>query len=155
MKRVVWCASALMWLSVSVCAQGPAQQGLVNLSQYLQGAYASINTNLTQVVADTLPEADSSFKPSSMPEMRTFGQLFGHVANAQLGQCAAARGVPNPNMGTNNEQKTTRAEILEALADSFVFCDEAFASLTEENGTQMLARGRGQFSRSAILTGCL
>jgi hypothetical protein len=65
--------------------------------------------------------------------------------------CASARGVPNPNMGINNEQKTTKTEMVKALADSFAFCDPAFASLTEENGAQMMARGRGQMARSAIL----
>jgi hypothetical protein len=72
------------------------------------------------------------------------------VANAQFGQCAAAKGVPNPNMGVNNEQKT-RAEIVKALADSFAFCDDAFASLNDQNRDQFMARGRGQMAREAIL----
>ena len=101
--------------------------------------------------ANKLSEADYAFKPTTMPEVRTFGQLFGHVANAQFGQCAAAKGVPNPNMGTNNEQKTTKAEIVKALADSFAFCDDAFSSLSEQNRGQIMARGRGQMAREAIL----
>lgn len=140
---------ALLWASAA-SAQGPAQQGPVGLSLSLQRSYAALKNNLT-LAADKLPEADYAFKPSSMPEVRTYGQLFGHVANAQFGACSAARGVPNPNMGINNEQKTAKAEIVKALADSFAHCDPAFASLTEENGVQMMARGRGQIARSAIL----
>ena len=124
------------------------------MSQYLQRAYNGIKNNLTQA-ADRLPESDYSFKPSSMPEMRTFGQLFGHVANAQFGQCAQAKGVPNPNMGTDNEQKTSKAEIQKALAASFAFCDDAFAGLTEESGAQMMPQGRGQMARAAILAGMI
>jgi hypothetical protein len=90
-----------------------------------------------------------------MPEVRTFGQLFGHVANAQFGQCAAAKGVPNPNMGTDHEQKTNKAEIQKALAASFAFCDDAFASLTDESGAQMVTQGRGQIARSAALAGMI
>jgi hypothetical protein len=122
----------------------------VALPQYLQTAYNNLKRNLTQA-ADKLPEADYAFKPSSMPEMRTFGALFGHVANAQFGACAAAKGVPNPNMGVNNEQKTTKAEFVKALADSFAFCDDAFSGLNDQNRGQMMARGRGQMAREAIL----
>lgn len=149
MKRVLTCTSAALLFSTSLVAQGPAP-GPVTMAQYLQRAYNGIKTNLTQA-ADKLPESDYTFKPSSMPEMRNFGQLFGHVANAQFGQCAAAKGVPNPNMGTDNEQKTSKAEIQKALAASFAFCDDAFASLTEESGRQMMAQGRGQMARAAIL----
>jgi hypothetical protein len=133
-------------------AQGPAQQGPVSLSMSLQRSYAAIKNNL-MLAAEKLPEADYGFKPSSMAEVRTYGQLFGHVANAQFNACAAARGVPNPNMGVNNEQKTVRAEIIKALADSFAFCDPAFAALTEANGTEIMTQGRGQVARSAILAG--
>lgn len=142
--------SVLLWATVAG-AQGPAP-GPVNLSLSLQRSYAAIKNNLT-LAADKLGEADYAFKPSSMPEVRGYGQLFGHVANAQFGACAAARGEPNPNMGVNNEQKTTKAEIVKALADSFAFCDPAFAALTEENGGQIMAQGRGQVARSAILAG--
>jgi len=135
-------------------AQGMAQQGPVSLSMSLQRSYAAIKNNLT-LAAEKLPEADYGFKPSSMPEVRTYGQLFGHVANAQFNACAAARGLPNPNMGVNNEQKTSRAEIIKALADSFAFCDPAFAALTEANGAEMMTQGRGQMARSAILAGLI
>jgi uncharacterized damage-inducible protein DinB len=148
-QRVLACVSAAVLLSVALTAQGPAPQ-TTNLPQYLQRAYNGVKNNLTRA-ADLLPESDYAFKPSSMPEMRTFGQLFGHVANAQFGMCAGAKGVPNPNMGTDNEQKTSKAEIQKALAASFAFCDDAFASLTEANGTQMMAQGRGQMARAAIL----
>ena len=152
-QRVLACVSAAVLLSVvlslSLAAQGPAP-ATTNLPQYLQRAYNGIKNNLTRA-ADMLPESDYGFKPSSMPEMRTFGQLFGHVANAQFGMCAAAKGVPNPNMGTDNEQKTGKAEIQKALAASFAFCDDAFAGLTEANRSQMMAQGRGQMSRDAIL----
>lgn len=133
--------SALLCAAIS-SAQDPAPQGPVSLSLSLQRSYAAIKNNLI-LAADKLPEADYAFKPSSMPEVRTYGKLFGHVANAQFNACSAARGVPNPNMGIDNEQKTTKAEIVKALADSFAHCDPAFASLTEESGTQMMTQGRG------------
>jgi len=152
MMRVACVMFVFALCANAASAQGAAQQGAVNLSMSLQRSYAAIKNNL-MLAAEKLPEADYGFKPSSMPEVRTYGQLFGHVANAQFNACAAARGVPNPNMGVNNEQKTVRAEIIKALADSFAFCDPAFDALTEANGAEIMTQGRGQVARSAILAG--
>ena len=152
MMRVACVMFVFALCANTALAQGPAQQGPVTLSLSLQRSYAAIKNNL-MLAAEKLPEADYNFKPSSMAEVRTYGQLFGHVANAQFNACSAARGVPNPNMGVNNEQKTVRAEIIKALADSFAFCDPAFAALTEANGAEIMTQGRGQVARSAILAG--
>jgi hypothetical protein len=152
MMRAVYVVCAVVLSAGVASAQGPAQQGPVSLSMSLQRSYTAIKNNL-MLAAEKLPEADYGFKPSTMPEVRTYGQLFGHVANAQFNACSAARGVPNPNMGVNNEQKTVRAEIIKALADSFAFCDPAFAALTEANGAEIMTQGRGQVARAAILAG--
>ena len=90
-----------------------------------------------------MPEADYTFKPGPAPEMRTFGQLFAHVANAQFGSCAAAKGVANPNQGKNLENELkTKAEFVKALADSFAFCDDAYSALTDQNAMEMVSKGR-------------
>ena len=154
MMRVACVMFVFALTAGAASAQGPAQQGPVSLSVSLQRSYAAIKSNL-MLAAEKLPEADYGFKPSSMAEVRTYGQLFGHVANAQFNACSAARGVPNPNMGVNNEQKTVRAEIIKVLADSFAFCDPAFAALTEANGAEIMTQGRGQVARSAILAGLI
>lgn len=44
--------------------------------------------------AEQMPEADYGFKPA--PEVRSFGQLLGHAANAQFMFCAAALGESSP-----------------------------------------------------------
>jgi hypothetical protein len=153
MLRVVRVMLTIALGASAASAQGPAQQEPVNLTMSLQRSYAAIKNNLT-LAADKLPQADYGFKPSTMAEVRTFGQLFGHVANAQFNACATARGMANPNMGVNNEQKTEKAEIVKALADSFAFCDPAFAALTEASGTEMV-QGRGRMARSAVLAGLI
>src|SRR5438876_1290445 len=151
MKRVL-CSMAAMLLVVAVAgAQQPAGQK-IGLATTLQRAYAQIKMNLTQSAAK-MPEADYNSKPSTMPEVRPFGKLFGHVANAQFGSCAAAKGVPNPNQGNDLETKTTKAEFVKALADSFAFCDDAFAALTDQNALEMVTQGRGQVARGAVLAG--
>jgi hypothetical protein len=153
MKRVPYLASGVLLVASAAVAQGPPA-GPVGLAAGLQRSYAQLKANLTQS-AEKMPEADYGFKPT--PEIRNYGQLWGHVANAQFAQCAQARGVANPNpQGTNFEDKTTKADVVKALADSFAFCDEAFSSLTDESAAEMLQGGRGgPVSRAVVLTGVL
>lgn len=132
-------------------AQGGGAMGgpqKIGLAAGLQRSYENIKRNLTEM-ADKMPEADYTFQPTK--EVRTYGQLFGHVANSQFGTCAAVRGVPNPNQGNDNEKKATKAEFVKALADSFAFCDEAFKSLTDANALEFIRQGQNEVARAAAL----
>jgi|SRR5581483_6377916 len=151
MRRTLCLLSGFVVAASASFAQAPGG-GPVGIAAGLQRQYAALKTNLTQS-AEKMPEADYGFKPT--PEIRSFGQLWGHVANAQFAQCAQAKGVPNPN-AENLEQKTTKAEIVKALADSFAFCDDVFSSLTDETASQPLAGGRGgPTARSVVLLGLI
>jgi hypothetical protein len=149
-RHAYFASGMLLAFAASASAQAPAAAP-VTLSVSIQRAYAAIKTNLTQA-ADKMPDADYTFKPSTMPEVRTYGQLIAHVATAQFGTCAAVKGVPNPNQGKNLETDLkTKAEFVKALADSFALCDDAYASLTEANANEPITQGRGQIARAAAL----
>ena len=95
--------------------------------------------NLTET-AQKFAEADYNYTPS--PDIRGFGAQLAHVANSQFNACAAAKGEANPHQGPNLEKtKTTRADIIQALADSFAFCDPAFANLTDQSALELVVRG--------------
>jgi hypothetical protein len=128
-------------------AQAPAPQ-TISLATGLQNSYNNIKRNLTEM-ADKMAEADYSFMATK--DVRTFGQLMGHAANAQFGSCAAARGVANPNQGNDNEKKASKAESVKALAGSFAFCDEAFKMLTDANAIEMVKQGQNSVARAAVL----
>lgn len=120
----------------------------ITLAAGMQRSYEGVKRNLTEM-AEKMPEADYGFQITK--DVRTFGQLFGHVANSQYNACAAARGVANPNQGNDLEKKTTKAEFVKALAESFAFCDEAFKMLTDANATEMMKQGQNSVARAAIL----
>lgn len=72
--------------------------------------------------AQVMPDADYGFKPAAASEMRTYGQLFAHIATGQFSTCAAIKGVPNPSEGKNLERDLkSKADFVKALADSFAF----------------------------------
>jgi hypothetical protein len=137
-------------LAVPAALAQPAQQApqTISLATGLQRSYDGIKRNLTEM-SQGMAEGDYTFMPTK--DVRTFGQLMGHAANAQFGACAAARGMANPNQGNDNEKKASKAEFVKALADSYAFCDEAFKTLTEANATEMVKQGQNSVARAAIL----
>ena len=127
-ERILTVMSVLM-LAASAAAAQPPPPGPVGTALGLQRNYAQMKNNITSS-AEKMPEADYFFKPT--PDIRGYGQLWAHVADAQFGQCSGAKGVPNPRQGQPSfETLTTKAEIVKALADSYAFCDDAFSSLTD------------------------
>jgi hypothetical protein len=150
MKRALILSGILLSASTAF-AQPPPAGAPTTVAVAVQRAYMTIKTNLTQA-AEKMPEANYDSKPSTMPEMRTYGQLFAHVAQSQFGTCAVVKGVPNPMMGKQLETELkTKAEIVKALTDSFAFCDDAYSGLSDANANELIMQGRGQIARAAVL----
>ncbi len=102
------------------------------LSTELKGDYNAVKADLTKA-ADRVPEGDYSFKPEG--EQRTFGQLIGHTADVQLALCGAAKGEQKRGEAGS---KTSKADLVAALKESFDFCDSAYNDLTDAGATQMI-----------------
>ena len=108
--------------------------------------YGQIKNNLTRM-AEKMPAENYDFKAS--PDIRTFGELMAHVADAQLRSCGAVNGA----MKTSKPDNKTKEQIVAAMKESFDECDKAFEGTTDANATQMMSMGgRGQTSRLGILT---
>jgi hypothetical protein len=141
-------------ISAAAAAQIPAGQK-VGLVTYLKAGYEGLKANLT-AAAEKMPETDYGFKPGAMQEVRTYGQLFAHVAAGQFGACAAMKGVPNPIQGRNVEQELkSKPEFVKVLADSFAFCDDVISGLTDQNATELIKQGQGEVARSAAIAGLI
>jgi hypothetical protein len=150
MKIALFLACALLLFAHTTAAQPPPPGVKLGLAANFQREYAAIKRDLMEA-AEKMPEEAYNFKPTTMAEVRTYGQLFGHTANVQYTNCSAAKEVPNPNLGNDNEKRTTKAEFLEALADSFAFCDGAYAALTDANSHDFVKLGQGEIARAAAL----
>ena len=83
--------------------------------------------------AAMVPEDKYKYQPTK--EVRTMGQLFGHIANANGMICGAASGL-KPAAAGDAEKLATKAEIEKALAASFAFCDQAFKAVTAANANE-------------------
>jgi uncharacterized damage-inducible protein DinB len=85
--------------------------------------YNVAKNNLVRA-AEQMPEADYGFQATK--DVRTFGQLVGHVADANFYFCSTAAGEQNPSQGQFEKTLTAKAELVKALKDSFTYCDKAY-----------------------------
>jgi uncharacterized damage-inducible protein DinB len=70
-----------------------------------------------------------SFQPTK--DVRTFGALLGHVADASKTFCAMAEGSPSRPEDAGSEKLTDKAALIAALNDAFAYCDKVTAKLTD------------------------
>ena len=81
-------------------------------------------TNYIAAAAEQMPEKDYAFRPTH--DVRTFGQMIGHVAGAQAMICAAALG--EKGTGEDIEKTaTTKAALIAALKTTTQYCQRAYA----------------------------
>ena len=111
-------------------AQTPANP-LVTVSKNIYG----IAKNDVLGSLDKVSDALWSFQPT--PDIRTFGQLFAHIADGQYEFCSAAAG----KSVSKDIEKTlkTKAEIAPALKSAFAYCDEIYAGMTDANAAEMVS----------------
>jgi uncharacterized damage-inducible protein DinB len=76
-----------------------------------------------------MPAEHYAFKPT--PDVRSFGELVGHVANASYNFCAPVAKTPPPAR-SNFEKLTAKDALVKALADALAYCDHAYDGLTDE-----------------------
>jgi DinB superfamily len=124
----------------------PAQTPASSAAEVKQ-AYNGVKNNILRA-ADKVSEADYNFKAT--PDVRTWGQLVGHVADAQMRGCSTVNGAPK---AASAGDKTAKADLVAALKESFAECDKAFDALTDANANESVAAGRGQRTRLGALYG--
>jgi len=84
--------------------------------------------------AEKMPEENYSFKPS--PDVRSFGQLVGHAADANFMFAAMAAG-EKPTPRDVEKTKTSKADLVAALKESFATADKAFTMPETQLATPM------------------
>src|SRR3954471_20423314 len=80
--------------------------------------YMISKTNILGSI-DKVPDNLWSYQPT--PDIRTFGQLFAHIADGQYEFCAAAT-EGKPVMKNIEKTAKTKAEVSAALKEAFAYC---------------------------------
>jgi len=129
-------------------AQAPAAPPANPITVSEKGVYSFISGAVVKA-AEKMPEENYSFKPT--PEVRSFGQLVGHVADANFGFCAEAMGEANP-MKNFEKTKTTKADLVAAVKDAVAFCTKAFDEMTDAKGAEMVKLFNFNLAKLTVLS---
>lgn len=118
MKRA-WLALTALLVATPLSAQmGQNDASLAGV----RGLYQTVRGYIT-AAAQQMPEDKYSYRPTD--EVRSFGEIVGHVANAGYLFCAPVKGEQAPQK-PNAEKLGSKAEIVAALQDAFAYCDGAY-----------------------------
>ena len=124
-------------------AQAPANA----MQTSIKSVFDMLKGNLSKS-AEKVPEDVYAFKPT--PEVRSFAQLIGHIADAQFSICAAAAG-EKPTQSGIEKSATTKAALSKALADSIAYCDKVIAGMDDTKGMEMTKFFTGPSTRFGVL----
>lgn len=118
-------SSALLFgfllLAGSAHAQTTTANPAVTTSRQL---WEQLTGYITSAAQDT-PESLYAYRPT--PQVRTFGQLVGHLAGSQYMFCAIALGEPPREEDAVEKTATSKADLVAALKASTTYCDRAYA----------------------------
>jgi uncharacterized damage-inducible protein DinB len=141
--RIPICFTMLVCLIFAVPSF--AQDPLVNDAKAM---WDGVKNNVVRA-AEKMPEENYAFKP--VPEVRSFGQLIGHVADAQFMLCAIAKGEKRAPAGVE-KSKTTKADLVASLKESVAYCDAVYAEMTGAKATETIKMfGRDRTRLGALL----
>ena len=147
--------SVLILLAAVAFAQSDAQKSADQmkapdnpLSTFNKVAYRRVKDILLRS-AEKMPEENYSFKP--VDTVRSYGQIVGHVADAQYLFCSIALGEKNPGLKIE-QTKTSKADLIAALKDAFAYCDKAYDGMTDASAIQMVKLFGNDAPRLGALT---
>ena len=123
--------------------QAPAAVTADPLATYVKGAFNQISRNLNGS-AEQMPEANYNMKIGTMPEVRTFASMLGHIIDANYLFCAQAKGEASPaTMRYETTKDLTKDQLVKAMHDALAYCSTAYDTLTDATAMQMVTPPAG------------
>ena len=97
--------------------------------------------------AEKVPEGLYNFRPTA--EVRTFSELFGHVADAMFSMCATAAGTKPPRTGV--EKMTGKPVLVAALKEGVAYCNTVYDGMTDQKGLETVPFYFGPTPRLSVM----
>jgi uncharacterized damage-inducible protein DinB len=125
-----------------------AQQSANPFTAGEKGFFGYVSSQVI-AAAEEVPESDYAFKPTA--EVRSFGQLVGHVADAQYMFCSMVGGETNPSKGAEKSQ-TAKSDLVQSLKDAGAYCTKVYGGLTDAQGAQTIKFMGRDMAKLTVLT---
>lgn len=132
MRKLIAMGAAMALTTAPVAAQDHANHGAAQHVDPVTSTAKIQDQFMGWIVtaAEQVNEADYAFKP--VATVRSLGELFGHVADANYMICATIRGAANPRQGMTYE-KDGKAAIVAGLKASQAYCSDAAKTMAEKH----------------------
>lgn len=150
MRKTIFAAFVGSLLSFPLAAQTSQQAPAKDLSAWLRNSY-STNRKFLARTAEKMPEEFYGIRPGQQPEVRTFGQLIGHLANFNYRWCSDAKSEKNPMEETDFEKLTAKADLVKALNSALTYCDGVYAALTDATSMDIVQGTRDDGTKVPVL----
>jgi uncharacterized damage-inducible protein DinB len=131
MKHALACTT-LMILSAATMASAQTPAADTGYTATVRSSWNSVK-RFVAASAEKMPAEQYAFKPT--PEVRSFGELIGHLANEHYMLCSPLKGEANPMAKVDFEKTTGKAELVKAINDSNAYCDAAYGTMKDEART--------------------
>ena len=131
MKTLMTCTTMMILTATMLSAQTPATTD-TGYTATVRARWNAVKKNVAPS-AQAMPEANYSYKPT--PDVRSFGELIGHLANEHYLLCSPLKGEKNPQAGVDFEKTTAKADLVKAIDDSIAYCDAAYAAVKDDPKT--------------------
>ena len=139
--------SVILCAPVTLLAQAPP--ATANPISASQSKMYSMLSGVLVTAAEKMPEENYSFKPA--PDVRTFGQLVGHLSDSQYYFCSLAAGETKSPAGVE-KTKTSKADLIAALKEANAYCIGVYSGMTDAKGGETVKFMNNEFARLSILS---
>jgi len=155
-RRISLIIAVISAAPVAAFAQGPApapsktaQSAPANPIAASQSKMYTMLSGVVVAAAEKMPEEDYPFRPTA--DVRSFGQLVGHLADSQYFFCSSAAGETAPANGIE-KSKTSKADLVAALKEAVAYCSKTYAAMTDAKGSEMMKMMNFDFARLTVLS---
>lgn len=124
-----------------------------SMANVAKAMHAAVRRDLAEA-AEKMPADEYAFRAT--PQLRTFGQIIGHLVSANYYFCAQAAGEKSP-ANADYEEITDKDALVKALDESLAYCDRVYATTTDANFMQPVqiahvdGKGSNDTVRGAVL----
>jgi uncharacterized damage-inducible protein DinB len=143
--RCITVCVALLFVPDLVVAQAPETNPYTTA---IRDQNRRINAIVTRA-AEKVPEETFAFKPT--PEVRSFGEIVGHIIDAHYLLCRAAHENVFDIKREHEQKPGMKADLLGALKKSIEYCERAFEATTDANGTTPIKVGNSTMQKLMVL----
>ncbi len=139
---------AALAVPIAVFAQAPASVPANPISASQSKMYTMLSS-VVVAAAEKMPEENYSFKPT--PDVRSFGQLVGHLADSQYFFCSSVAGGTAPASGIE-KNKASKADLVAALKEAVAYCTKIYAGMADAKGGEMMKMMNCDFAKLTVLS---